>query len=48
MKESVEAVQYGKPSKNDPRKTPAKPSERRRGSKKNKRTLRQNLITQSK
>jgi hypothetical protein len=36
MKESVEALQYGKPKKNDPRKTPAKPSERRKGSKKNK------------
>ena len=33
--ENAEAVQYGKPGKNDPRKTPAKPSERRRGSKKN-------------
>lgn len=34
--ETVEALQYGKPGKNDPRKTPAKPSERRKGSKKNK------------
>ena len=34
--EVVEALQYGKPGKNDPRKTPAKPSERRKGSKKNK------------
>lgn len=34
--ETVEALQYGRPGKNDPRKTPAKPSERRRGSKKNK------------
>lgn len=34
-KEPVEALQYGKPGKNDPRKTPAKPSERRKGSKKN-------------
>ena len=33
--ENAEAVQYGRPGKNDPRKTPAKPSERRRGSKKN-------------
>lgn len=33
--ENAEAVQYGKPGKNDPRKTPAKPSERRKGSKKN-------------
>ena len=32
----VEALQYGRPGKNDPRKTPAKPSERRKGSKKNK------------
>ena len=31
----VEALQYGRPGKNDPRKTPAKPSERRKGSKKN-------------
>ena len=31
----VEALQYGKPGKNDPRKTPAEPSERRKGSKKN-------------
>ena len=34
--ETVEALQYGRPGKNDPRKTPAKPSERRRGSKRNK------------
>ena len=34
--ETVEALQYGKPGKKDPRKTPAKPSERRKGSKKNK------------
>ena len=34
--ETVKALQYGKPGKNDPRKTPAKPSERRKGSKKNK------------
>lgn len=34
--ETVEALQYGRPSKDDPRKTPAKPSERRKGSKKNK------------
>ena len=34
--EPVEALQYGRPGKNDPRKTPAKPSERRKGSKKNK------------
>lgn len=34
--ERLEALQYGKPSKNDPRKTPAKPNERRKGSKKNK------------
>tara|TARA_R110001592_G_scaffold91631_2_gene267974 strand:- start:1396 stop:3810 length:2415 start_codon:yes stop_codon:yes gene_type:complete len=33
---TVQALQYGKPKKNDPRKTPAKPSERRKGSKKNK------------
>ncbi len=32
---TVEALQYGKPGKNDPRKTPAKPSEKRKGSKKN-------------
>ena len=37
MDESIvaEALQYGKPKKKDPRKTPAKPSERKRGSKKN-------------
>lgn len=38
IEETVEAKhggQHGKPAKNDPRKTPAKPSERRRGSKKN-------------
>ena len=34
--ETIEALQYGRPGKNDPRKTPAKPSERRKGSKKNK------------
>jgi len=34
--ETVEALQYGKPGKDDKRKTPAKPSERRKGSKKNK------------
>ena len=34
--ETVEALQYGKPGKKDPRKTPAKPSERRKGSKRNK------------
>lgn len=33
--EPVEALQYGRPGPNDPRKTPAKPSERRKGSKKN-------------
>ena len=31
----VEALQMGRPGPNDPRKTPAKPSERRKGSKKN-------------
>lgn len=36
LSNTVEALQYGKPKKNDPRKTPAKPSERRKGSKKNK------------
>lgn len=38
MGETVEAKhggQHGKPGKNDPRKTPAKPDERRKGSKKN-------------
>ena len=34
-REELSALQYGKPGKNDPRKTPAKPSERRKGSKKN-------------
>lgn len=33
--EETLALQYGKPSKEDPRKTPAKPSERKKGSKKN-------------
>lgn len=32
---TVEKVTYGRPGRNDPRKTPAKPSERRRGSSKN-------------
>jgi hypothetical protein len=36
ISELVESLQYGKRSKNDPSKTPAKPSERRRGSDKNK------------
>jgi len=31
----IEKVTYGRPGPNDPRKTPAKPSERRRGSRKN-------------
>ncbi len=35
-KEELTALQYGKPGKDDARKTPAKPSERRKGSKKNK------------
>jgi len=38
VKENAEAKhggQHGKPGKNDPRKTPAKPDERRKGSKKN-------------
>jgi len=34
--ETVEALQYGKPKKNDPRKTPAPPKDRKKGSKKNK------------
>ena len=34
--DKAEALQYGKPKKDDPRKTPAKPSERKKGSKKNK------------
>jgi len=34
--DKTEALQYGKPKKNDPRKTPAKPSERKKGSKRNK------------
>ena len=34
--EEAEAVQYGKPPKNDPRKTPAPPKDRKKGSKKNK------------
>ena len=34
--DKADALQYGKPKKDDPRKTPAKPSERKKGSKKNK------------
>jgi hypothetical protein len=34
-RQELSALQYGRPGKNDPRKTPAKPSERRKGSKKN-------------
>ena len=34
--ETSEALQYGKPPKNDPRKTPAPKKDRKRGSKKNK------------
>ncbi len=34
--DTAEALQYGRPKKNDPRKTPAKPSERKKGSKRNK------------
>ena len=34
--ETVEALQYGRPGKKDVRKTPAEPSERRKGSKRNK------------
>jgi len=34
--DKANALQYGKPKKDDPRKTPAKPSERKKGSKKNK------------
>jgi len=34
--QELSALQYGRPPKNDPRKTPAKPDERRRGSDKNK------------
>lgn len=33
--DDMEKVTYGRPGANDPRKTPAKPSERRRGSRKN-------------
>jgi len=36
LDEKVEALQYGKPSKNDPRKTPAPPKDRKKGSKVNK------------
>ena len=35
MTDKSEGLQYGKPDKNDPRKTPAKPEEQKRGSKKN-------------
>jgi len=34
--DKTDALQYGKPKKDDPRKTPSKPSERKKGSKKNK------------
>lgn len=34
-RETIRGLQYGKPKKNDPRKTPAKPDERKRGSKRN-------------
>tara|TARA_Y100000004_G_C8956848_1_gene431290 strand:+ start:1990 stop:4362 length:2373 start_codon:yes stop_codon:yes gene_type:complete len=36
MTKTVEALQYGRPGKNDPRKTPAPPKDRKKGSKKNK------------
>lgn len=35
MTDKSEGLQYGKPDKDDPRKTPAKPEEKKRGSKKN-------------
>ena len=35
MIDKSEGLQYGKPDKDDPRKTPAKPEEEKRGSKKN-------------
>lgn len=35
MSDKTDALQYGKPDKNDPRKTPAKPEEKKRGSRKN-------------
>jgi hypothetical protein len=34
-KDNVRGLQYGRPDKDDPRKTPSKPKERKRGSKKN-------------
>jgi len=37
MDDDVSKVTYGRPGKNDPRKTPAKPSERRSGSRRNRR-----------
>jgi hypothetical protein len=36
IKQRSEALQYGKPPKNDPRKTPAPKKDRKKGSKKNK------------
>ena len=35
MTDKSEGLQYGKPDKDDPRKTPAKPEEQKKGSKKN-------------
>lgn len=37
MEDEMEKVTYGRPGPNDPRKTPAKPSERRTGSRRNRR-----------
>lgn len=34
-KDKVQGLQYGRPKKDDPRKTPSEPKERKRGSKKN-------------
>jgi len=34
-REKAQALQYGRPKKDDPRKTPAKPDERKKGSKRN-------------
>lgn len=44
MSDKTEGLQYGKPDKDDPRKTPAKPDERKRGSKKIQKTLPANQI----
>ena len=43
--ETVEALQYGRPGKNDPRKTPAKPSDASKGVKEKSHQVRQRNLT---